>query len=138
MKHQVVRTRKKKLGRDPSHRKALYRNLLTSLVQHGSIQTTLAKAKLVRPQAERLVTATTQAQPLIARRKALKVLYGKEAVNKLISEVAPRFKKRPGGYTRIVKLGARVGDQAQMARLEWVEEGNSKVKTQIAKPQRKT
>lgn len=114
--------RKKKIGRDPSHRKALLRSLATSLVEHDKVETTLTKAKLVKPRVEKLITKVNKSSALAARRYALAYLYTKPAVNRLLDDVAPRFKERAGGYTRIVKLGrVRDGDKAAMARLEFVE-----------------
>ncbi len=118
MRHRV---KGKKLNRNLGQRKALYRSLLVSLVKHGQIKTTLAKAKTVRPQIEKLVTIAREGD-LAARRRLLKSVPQKEIVTKMIDEIGPRFKKRPGGYLRIVKLGPRSSDQTEMARLEWVEE----------------
>lgn len=115
------RRKGKKLNRDVSHRKALYRNLTISLIEHGSIETTLAKAKAARPFVERLVTVAKKGD-LASRRRLISSLGGENPAEKLLSEIGPRFKKRPGGYTRIVKLGPRASDKAEMARIEWVEE----------------
>lgn len=109
----------KKLSRSSAHRKALLRNLSTSLVKYGSIETTLAKAKYVRPYVEKLVTKA-KAGDTNAVRRAKKDLFTEEMVRKLVKEVAPKFLKRNGGYTRIRRLGKRDGDNAQMARIEWV------------------
>jgi large subunit ribosomal protein L17 len=110
----------RKLGRDASHRKALFANLTIALVEHGRIKTTEAKAKELRPIAERLITLGKRGD-LHARRQALAVLRSKEHVHRLFDEVAPRFSDRPGGYTRIVKLGPRLGDAAEMAYVELVD-----------------
>ena len=110
----------KKLGRDASHRKALYSNLAGALIEHGRIKTTIAKAKAVRPIAEEMITLGRRGD-LAARRQALAYLRSNDVVTILFSEVAPRFKDRPGGYTRIVKLGPRWGDSADMAYLEFVD-----------------
>jgi large subunit ribosomal protein L17 len=110
----------KKLGRDPSHRRALYANLTGSLITHGRIETTEAKAKAVRPYAEKLITLGKRGD-LHARRLAMAQLRSNDVVHKLFSDVAPRFAERPGGYTRIVKLGPRQGDAADMALLELVD-----------------
>jgi large subunit ribosomal protein L17 len=110
----------KKLGRDSAHRKALYANLTASLIEHGRIRTTETKAKAVRPVAEKMITLGRDGS-IHARRQALAYLRGQEIVHKLFSEVAPRFKDRPGGYTRVVKLGPRQGDAAPMAYLELVD-----------------
>lgn len=109
-----------KLSRDAPQRKALKRGLLRSLVLNGQLETTLAKAKEARPFVERLVTISRK-NDLSARRRLLRTIPQKEIVAKLLDEIGPRFKSRPGGYTRIVKLGYRPSDQAEMARLEWVD-----------------
>ena len=110
----------KKLGRDSAHRKALYSNLAGSLIEHGRIKTTVAKAKAVRPIAEKMITLGRRGD-LAARRQALAYLRSNDIVHILFAEVAPRFTDRPGGYTRIVKLGPRAGDAAEMAYLEFVD-----------------
>src|SRR5438128_6776662 len=110
----------KKLGRDSAHRKALYSNLAGALIEHGRIKTTEAKAKAVRPVAEKMITLGRRGD-IHARRQALAYLRSQEVVHKLFSEVAPRFADRPGGYSRIVKLGPRQGDAAPMAYLELVD-----------------
>jgi large subunit ribosomal protein L17 len=156
------------LGRSTGHRAALYRNLITELFRHERIKTTEAKARAVRPLAERLVTKARKGRPerveelarqrdvrtlsawfnprraeqlialaereeddalarmaaemaLHARRQVLAELTDKDVANKLVDEIAPRFEERPGGYTRMFKLGARTGDAAKMALLELVE-----------------
>ena len=110
----------KKLGRDSAHRKALYANLTSSLIEHGRIRTTETKAKAVRPIAEKMITLGRDGS-IHARRQALAYLRTQEIVHMLFSEVAPRFRDRPGGYTRVVKLGPRQGDAAPMAYLELVD-----------------
>ena len=110
----------RKLGRDPAHRKALYANLTASLIEHGRIKTTLAKAKEVRPVAEEMITLGRRGD-VPARRQALKFLRSQDVVHMLFSDVGPRFADRPGGYSRIVKLGPRQGDAAEMAYLELVD-----------------
>ena len=110
----------KKLGRDSAHRKALYANLTGSLIEHGRIKTTEAKAKAVRPIAEKMITLGRRGD-LAARRQALAFLRSQEVVHLLFAEVAPRFADRNGGYTRIVKIGPRPGDGAQTAYLEFVD-----------------
>jgi large subunit ribosomal protein L17 len=117
-----VRHRKagKKLGRDSAHRKALYANLAGALIEHGRIKTTEAKAKAVKPIAEQMITLGRRGD-LAARRQAIAFLRSKDVVHQLFAEVAPRFADRPGGYTRIVKLGPRYGDSAQMVYLELVD-----------------
>jgi large subunit ribosomal protein L17 len=110
----------KKLGRDSAHRKALYANLAGALIEHGRIKTTQAKAKAVKPLAEQMITLGRRGD-LAARRHAVSILRSKEIVHHLFDEVAPRFADRPGGYTRIVKLGPRQGDAADMVYLEFVD-----------------
>ena len=110
----------KKLGRDSAHRKALYANLAGSLIEHGRIKTTEAKAKAVKPFAEQMITLGKRGD-LHARRLALAELRSQDVVHVLFAEVAPRFVDRPGGYTRIVKLGPRQGDAADMVYLELVD-----------------
>ena len=110
----------KKLGRDSSHRRALYANLACSLIEHGRIRTTEAKANAVRPYAEKLITLGRRGD-LHARRQVLAELRSQEVVHQLFADVAPRMADRPGGYTRIVKLGTRLGDAAEMAYLELVD-----------------
>jgi large subunit ribosomal protein L17 len=109
-----------KLGRTAEHRKAMLANQVCSLIEHQRIKTTLAKAKAVRPLAEKMVTLGKKGS-LHARRTALAVLRQKNAVKKLFNEVAPRSTTRNGGYTRIVKLGQRKSDSAAMAFIEWVD-----------------
>jgi large subunit ribosomal protein L17 len=110
----------KKLGRDASHRKALYANLAGALITHGRIQTTVTKAKAVKPFAEQMITLGRRGD-LHARRQAMAHLRSQEVVHKLFAEVAPRFAGRPGGYSRIVRIGPRLGDAAEMAFLELVD-----------------
>ncbi|MEI6560781.1 MAG: 50S ribosomal protein L17 [Verrucomicrobiota bacterium] len=111
-----------KLGRTASHRDALLANQVCSLIEHTRITTTLAKAKAVRPLAEKLVTIAKKGT-LHARRIALAYLHHNEdAVSKLFAEVAPRSSARNGGYTRIIKMGPRQSDSAPMAFIEWVDQ----------------
>jgi large subunit ribosomal protein L17 len=110
----------RKLGRDASHRKALYANLTGALIEHGRIKTTVAKAKEVRPVAEQMITLGRRGG-VPARRQALKFLRSQDVVHKLFSDVGPRFKDREGGYSRIVRIGPRLGDAAEMAYLELVD-----------------
>ena len=110
----------KKLGRDSAHRKALYSNLAGALITHGRIETTEAKAKAVKPFAEKMITLGKRGD-LAARRHALAELRSQDVVHRLFADVAPRFAERPGGYTRVVKLGPRQGDAASMALLELVD-----------------
>jgi large subunit ribosomal protein L17 len=111
----------KKLGRDSAHRKALYSNLAGALIEHGRIKTTVTKAKAVKPIAEQMITLGRRGD-LHARRQATAFLRSRDVVHKLFAEVAPRFKDRPGGYARIIKIGPRAGDAAEMAYLELVDE----------------
>lgn len=110
----------RKLGRDSAHRKALYSNLAGALIEHGRIKTTEAKAKAVKPFAEQMITLGKRGD-LSARRKALAELRSPDVVSHLFAEIAPRFAERPGGYTRIIKLGKRRGDAADMVYLELVD-----------------
>lgn len=109
-----------KLQRDASHRKALLANLVCALVEHRRIRTTLAKAKAVRPLAEKMVTLGKRGD-LHARRTAVAELRHKDVVKKLFEEIAVASKDRAGGYTRITKLGQRRSDSAPMAFIEWVD-----------------
>jgi large subunit ribosomal protein L17 len=110
----------RKLGRDSAHRKALYANLAGALIEHGRIRTTITKAKAVRPIAEQMITLGRRGD-LHARRQAVAFLRSKDVVHKLFDEVGPAFAARPGGYTRIVRIGPRPGDAAEMAYLELVD-----------------
>ena len=110
----------KKLGRDAAHRKALYANLAGALIQHGRIHTTVTKAKAVKPFAEQMITLGKRGD-LHARRQALAELRNRDVVEILFDDVAPRFAERPGGYSRIVRIGPRLGDAAEMAYLELVD-----------------
>src|SRR2546430_17543027 len=101
--------RGRKLGRDASHRKAMYANLACSLFEHGRIKTTEAKAKSVKPYAEKMITLVRRGD-LHARRQALSELRSQEIVHALFAEIAPRMADRPGGCTRIVKIGPRQAD----------------------------
>ncbi len=109
-----------KLGLTAAHRKSLLANQVCSLIEHQRIKTTLAKAKAVRPLAEKMVTLGKNGS-LHARRTALAVLKQKDAVKKLFDDIAPRSSTRAGGYTRIIKLGQRKSDSAPVAFLEWVD-----------------
>ena len=109
-----------KLGRDSAHRRALYSNLAGALIEHGRIKTTQAKAKAVKPFAEQMITLGKRGD-LHARRLALAELRSQDVVHLLFADVAPRFAERAGGYTRIVKLGPRLGDAAEMVYLELVD-----------------
>ncbi len=109
----------RKLGRDSSARKALFRSVLTSFFRHGRIETTEAKAKEVSGLADQLITLAKRGD-LAARRTAIARLYDEDVVRKLFDEIADKYKDRQGGYTRILKLGPRRGDAAPMAVLELV------------------
>jgi len=111
----------RKLGRPTDHRLALFRNLVTDLLRYEKIITTEAKAKEVRGMAERVITLGKRGD-LHARRQALRFVYDKKVVVKVFDDLAPRYEGRPGGYSRIVKLGPRQGDGAHMAQLELVEQ----------------
>ncbi len=116
MRHLVA---SKKLGRNSAQRKALLRNLVTSFMEKERIRTTLAKAKATRPLAEKMITLS-RTNSLHARRRALRFIYKKDVVKKMFEEIGPRFSERPGGYTRIVKVGPRAGDGTEMAVLEMI------------------
>ena len=116
MRHRV---RGRGLGRSPSHRRAMIRNMVTSLFQAERIETTDAKAKEIRPYAERIITLGKRGD-LHSRRRALRFVRRRDVVAKVFSELAERFKDRPGGYTRIIKLGHREGDAAQLSVLELI------------------
>jgi large subunit ribosomal protein L17 len=126
MRHQV---KGRKLGRTPAHRKALFRNQLSSLVKEERIRTTLQKAKELRPLAEKVVTQGKR-DTLHARRQVNRLISDRTLVKKLFDEIAPRFHQRPGGYTRIIKLGPRRGDGAEMAYLEFVDRGETEGATE--------
>src|SRR5580765_6818253 len=110
----------KKLGRDSSHRRALYANLTAELIEHERIKTTVTKAKAVRPIAEQMITLGRRGD-MHARRQAVAFLGSKDIVHKLFAELGPRYAERPGGYSRIVRLGPRPGDAAEMVYLELVD-----------------
>jgi large subunit ribosomal protein L17 len=109
----------KRLRRNTAQRRALLRNLVTSLLDKERVKTTAAKAKAARPLAEKMITLAKR-DTLQARRQALRFIFKKEVVHKLFEELGPRFSERPGGYTRIVKIGPRSGDGADMAMFELV------------------
>jgi len=122
-----VRHRKagRKLSRNIKQRKALFKNLINALVLHGKIETTEAKAKAIRGLIDKLITKG-KAQTLHSRRLIAAFLQNKKAVNKIVDELGPLFKKRPGGFTRIVRLGRRRGDEAMVVKLELVEKPKPK------------
>lgn len=133
MRHQV---KKGMLGRTTAHRRALLRNLVTSFLERERVRTTLAKARETRPIAEKMITLGKRGT-LHARRQALAFMTKESAVKKLFDELAPRFKERPGGYTRIVKLDRRAGDGAVMAMIELVDaefKPKTKKKKEAKKP----
>ncbi|MCK4535427.1 MAG: 50S ribosomal protein L17 [Desulfuromonadales bacterium] len=111
----------RKLGRNTSHRKAMMRNMVTSLFDHEKIKTTDARAKELRKIAEKLITLAKRGD-LHARRQVMQVVMDNKVVTKLFERIAPRYLERPGGYTRIIKLGHRTGDNAAMSLIELVEE----------------
>jgi large subunit ribosomal protein L17 len=113
-------TKGPRLGGSPAHEKHLLSNLARALFEHGRITTTEAKAKRLRPYAERLITFAKRGD-LHARRQVLSLVRDKDVVGHLFAEIGPRFTNRPGGYTRIVKVGPRKGDNAPMAVIELVE-----------------
>jgi large subunit ribosomal protein L17 len=133
----------RKLGRVSEHRRALFRNQLCSLVKHERIITTLPKAKELRPIAERVVTLARQHESVHAHRMVARWISDRGLVRRLFSEIAPRFAKRPGGYTRILKLGPRPGDGAELAILEFVDyripeaKGKAEAKEKKAKSKKK-
>ena len=110
----------RKLGRTSAHRRAMFRNQLASLVEHERIITTLVKAKEIRPIFEKTITQGKRGT-LHARRQVRRWIANRHLVKRLFDEIAPRFEDRPGGYTRITKLGPRKGDGAEMAVLELVD-----------------
>ena len=116
MRHRVAG---KKLGRTTAHRMMMFRNMVTSLLDKERIRTTLERAKAVRPIAERIITLGKR-ETLHARRQALAFVRDPAVVSKLFDTIAPRFSQRPGGYTRIIRLGFREGDGAQMAIIELI------------------
>ena len=113
------RNKGRKLSRTHTHRKALLRNMATSLFRHERIETTTAKAKELRPVAERLITLARRGD-VHARRLAGRKIQDREVLGKLFEDIAPRYAERPGGYTRILKLGTRKGDGAEMSLIELV------------------
>ena len=117
MRHRV---RTRKLGRTSAHRKAMFRNMVTSLLEHERIQTTDAKAKELRRVAERLITLGKRGD-LHARRQALRVIRNRDVAAKVFDELAERYRERPGGYTRVLKLRTRPGDAAAISLIELVE-----------------
>lgn len=137
MRHLVAGS---KLGKQPAHRRAVLRNLVTNVIERERITTTIARARAARPLVERMITLGKR-DTLHARRQAAAFLQTKDATKKLFGEIAPRFSDRPGGYTRIVRVGWRIGDGAELAILELIgselkkkEKKNKKEKPQEAVP----
>lgn len=130
-------TKGPRLGGGPAHERLMLANLATALFEHGKITTTEAKAKRLRPLAERLITFAKRGD-LASRRRVMTVIRDKDVVHVLFTEIGPRYENRPGGYTRITKIGPRKGDNAPMAIIELVEAlDESKRKTRAAKPKKK-
>lgn len=125
------RKRGRQLGRNSKHRLALFRNLVTSLMEHERIETTEAKAKELRGITDKLITLGKQGT-LQARRGALRVLRTKQTVQKLFDDVAKRFPERNGGYTRIIKTRQRPGDAAKLVAIEFVEKTNESEKEVVS------
>jgi len=115
------RAKGRQLSRTATHRSAMLRNMVTSLFAHGRVVTTEAKAKELRPYAEKLITLARRGD-LHARRLAERKVRDRETLSKLFTDIGPRFAARPGGYTRILKLGHRPGDGADLARIELLSE----------------
>lgn len=132
MRHRVVAG---VLGRSPSHRLAMYRNMVTSLLEHERIETTDAKAKGVRRLAERMITLGKRGD-LHARRRALRVIRSRSVTAKVFDDLAERFRDRPGGYTRIIKVRNRVGDSAPMSIIELVGGADEKSAAPAEKPKK--
>jgi large subunit ribosomal protein L17 len=108
-----------KLGKQPAHRRAVLRNLVTNVIERERITTTIARARAARPLVEKMITLGKR-DTLHARRQAAAFLQTSDATKKLFGEIAPRFSDRPGGYTRIVRVGWRIGDGAELAILELI------------------
>ena len=141
MRHRVV---KKILGRDKAHRKSLMSNLSSQLIEHGKINTTLSKAKAVRPYVEKLITKAKNPHKggdkmvtFNTIKYLRKYLRSEDTIKKLIEEIAPKYLDRPGGYTRIVKTGERDGDKAPMARIELVKGKETEKEVKKAPPKKK-
>ena len=133
MRHRVAGV---KLNRSPAHRRALFRNLVTALLQHESVRTTDAKAKELKRWGDRMITLGKQGT-LHARRRAAALIHGHAVVKKLFDELAPRYQTRQGGYTRVTKLGVRAGDAAPISIVELVDRGGATEETGKKKPQRR-
>ena len=122
----------KKLGRNTNQRKALFRGLIQSLIIHEEIKTTVAKAKAVKGLVDKLITKAKKGT-LHARRQVLAFLPDKKAANKLVDEIAPRFKKRTSGFTRFVRIGKRRGDDAMIVKMEFTEKPAPKAEVKKSK-----
>lgn len=119
MRHRV---QKSQMNRDKDHRKALLRNMCTSFIEQGKMETTLAKAKYVKPFIEKTVTKAKKGTDFTNIKNIRAIVTTSKAEKMLFAEIAPKYAQRNGGYTRIIKLGFRDGDNAEMARLEWVDD----------------
>lgn len=133
MKH-AVKTRR--FGKTESHRNMMFRNLVTSLIKHGRVETTLPKAKELRSWGDKMITLGKRGD-LHARRQALSVITEKEVVKKLFDEIAPLYQDREGGYTRVIRLGHRTGDAAPMAVIELVGKRGAEKKAAKTKKKKK-
>jgi len=133
MRHRIAG---KKLNRSPAHRRALFRNLVTALLQYEAVRTTDAKAKELKRWGDRMITLGKQGT-LHARRRAASLVHGRTVVRKLFEELAPRYEARPGGYTRVVKLGVRAGDAAPVSLVELVDRPGSEPEGGKKKPARR-
>lgn len=129
MRHQK---KGKKLNRDTNHRKALFKNLIQSLIVHEKIKTSEAKAKSIKPLIDKLIAKAKQGS-LHVRRQIMAFLPDKKAAHKLVDEIAPRFKKQVGGFTKMVRLGKRRGDNAMMVEMKIAKEGNKEKKKEEEK-----
>ena len=134
MKHNITH---RKLNRTSSHRKALLMNLSNALIKHEQISTTLPKAKELRPFVEKIITLGKKGD-LLSRRKAISILHDEKNINKIFDTFAKRYKDRSGGYTRIVKIGNRFGDNAPTAIIELVDRNIEAKKVDLIKKENKT
>jgi large subunit ribosomal protein L17 len=127
----------RKLGRTSSHREAMFRNMVTSIIKHESIRTTDTKAKELRKLAEKMITLGKRGD-LHARRQALSVVRDKQMVDKLFGDLAERYRTRAGGYTRIIKVGYRIGDNAPVSILEFITAEQKKQKAKAKTKDKKS
>jgi large subunit ribosomal protein L17 len=134
MRHRVTT---KRMNMDMSHRTSLLKNLSKSLILNGSIETTLAKAKFVKPYVEKLVTKAKRGSDIVNLNRVNAKLGSKKALRMLFEDIAVGFLDRQGGYTKITKLGFRKGDRAEMARIEWSDRKPVK-ETEATEPKKKT